>query len=171
MTRHADVPRVHVQELGPDRYDVLDAVLGGLSPTSRHHRFHSPIPRMTPQVREALAVVDGHDHIAVAAFTDAGEPIGIARLIAVPDGPSELAVEVVDEWQRRGVGVRLVRAVVELGRAAGHRWVVADVLAENVAAQVLFLLLFPWAAVAGDGPELRFTAALGAPGADLPRAA
>ena len=166
MTGHPGAAEVRIRELGPGRFEVLDAVLAGLSPASRYHRFHSPVPRLTPQVRQALAAVDGHDHVAVAAFTDAGRPIGLARLIAVQDGPSELAVEVVDEWQRQGVGALLVRAVAELGRAAGHQRVVADVLAENVAAQVLFLLLFPWASAVGDGPELRFTADL-APGDHL----
>ena len=171
MTGRPGAAGVRIRELGPGRFDVLDAVFAGLSPTSRHHRFHSPIPALTPRVREALAAVDGRDHVAVAAFTDDGAPIGIARLIAVPDGPSELAFEVVDEWHRRGVGALLVRTVAELGRAVGHQWVAADVLAENVGAQVLFLVLFPWATVVGDGPEVRFTAALAAPGGYLSRAA
>ncbi|GAA2882847.1 hypothetical protein GCM10010472_46230 [Pseudonocardia halophobica] len=151
---------VRIRELGPGRYDVLDAVVEGLSPTSRYHRFHTPAPRPTPQVREALAAVDGRSHIAVAAFAPDGTPVGIARLIAVGDGQSELAVEVVDEWQGRGIGGRLVRDVVERGRAAGHRAVRAAVLAENVAAQALFFTVFPAAIALPAAHEIGFAAEL-----------
>ncbi|MCE0766833.1 GNAT family N-acetyltransferase [Pseudonocardia kujensis] len=151
---------VRIVELGPGRFDVLDAVVGALSPTSRYLRFHTPAPRPTPDVREALAAVDGRSHIAVAAFTADGRPVGIARLVAVADGPSDLAVEVVDEWQGRGIGARLVRSVVELGRAAGHRAVHADVLAENVAAQALFFTVFPAAIAMPGAHEVGFAAEL-----------
>ncbi|GAA4704617.1 hypothetical protein GCM10023215_50420 [Pseudonocardia yuanmonensis] len=161
---HAPTADIRIQELGPDRFDVLDAVLDGLSPTSRYRRFHTPAPRPTPEVRAMLAAVDGRSHIAVAAFTGSGRPVGIARLIAVVGGRSELAVEVVDEWQGRGIGSRLVRAVIERGRAAGHRVVHADALAENVAAQALFLSVFPAAIAISQGHEVGFAAELAAPG-------
>jgi GNAT superfamily N-acetyltransferase len=145
-----------LRELGLGKYDVLDTVVAGLSPTSR---FHSGLTRLTPRARERL---DGRDHVAVAAFVGT-DPVGIARLIALGDGRAELAVEVVDALQRRGIGRRLVRAVANLGRAAGMRMVLADVLAENVAMQLLFASAFPDPTVVADGPELQLTAAL--PGA------
>jgi ribosomal protein S18 acetylase RimI-like enzyme len=159
---------VRIRELGPGRFDVLDAVVDALSPTSRYLRFHTPAPRPTAAVREALAAVDGRSHIAVAAFAPDGRPVGIARLVAPATGPSErsagpseLAVEVADAWHRRGIGARLVRSVVERGRAAGHRAVHADVLAENVAAQALFLSVFPAAVALPTGHEVGFAAELG----------
>jgi GNAT superfamily N-acetyltransferase len=151
---------VRLRELGPGEYDVLDAVHAGLSASSRYLRFHSGAPRLFPAVRESLAAVDGRDHIAVAAF--AGPvPVGIARLIALGDGRAELAVEVVDAWQSRGIGGQLVRAVADRGRAAGMRVVFVDVLAENVAALVLFASVFgDYAVVDEDGPEIRLAAML-----------
>ncbi|MCW0214782.1 MAG: GNAT family N-acetyltransferase [Pseudonocardia sp.] len=146
-----------LRQLGPGEYDVLDAVTAGLSATSRYLRFHSGIPRLTPQTRDLLAAVDGRDHLAVAAFVGA-EPVGIARLIAIGDARAELAVEVVDAWQHRGIGGRLVRAVVDLGRAAGFREIVADVLADNVAMRLLFASVFPDPDVVEDGAEARLTA-------------
>jgi GNAT superfamily N-acetyltransferase len=158
--------RAQLRELGPGEYDVLDAVMAWLSPTSRYRRYHSGLRRLTPRTRERLAAVDGRDHVAVAAFV-VSAPVGIARLIAVGDGRAELAVEVVDAWQRRGIGGRLVRAVADLGRAAGMRVAMADVLAENVAAWQLFASVFPDHTVVEDGPEVRLTAAL--TGADCGR--
>jgi len=119
---------------------------------------------MTPLVRDRLAAVDGRRHVAVAAFAGT-EPIGIARLIALngpdPVGPrAELAVEVVDAWQRRGIGGRLVQSVVLLGRSVGHTGIVADILAENIAAQLLVVSAFPSLTYVEDGPEITFTADL-----------
>ena len=105
--------------------------------------------------------------VFVCVVAGPGRPVGIARLIAVEGGRPELAVEVVDDWQGRGIGARLVRAVVERGRAAGHRVVHADVLAENVAAQALFFSVFPAAVAVTEGHEIGFAAELAAP--DGPR--
>jgi GNAT superfamily N-acetyltransferase len=153
---------VTVRELGPDDHDVLDAVFAGLSAASRLRRFHGATPRLTAATRARLAAVDGHRHIAVAAFA-AGVPIGIARLVGFGSGPPgrvELAVEVVDAWQGRGVGSRLVRQVLALGRAAGHTEVVAEVLADNYPVQGLLFAALPHLSWVGDGPELTFLAPL-----------
>jgi GNAT superfamily N-acetyltransferase len=166
ITAHRGPAAVALRELGPDEHDVLDAVFAGLSPTSRHRRFHAPIPRLTEPMRAHLGAVDGHRHLAVAAFA-AGAPIGIARLVGFgcgPPGRVELAVEVVDAWHRRGVGSRLVREVLARGRAAGHREVVAEVLAENVGMQMLLFTELSDLTWVEDGPELRFTGLLGGPG-------
>lgn len=151
---------VRLRELGPGETDVLDAVLDGLSGNSRYLRFHTGAPQLSARVRERLAAVDGRDHVAVAAYAGS-VPIGIARLIGLGDGRAELAVEVVDAWHRRGVGRRLVSAVARLGRAAGMREMEADVLAENVAVQMMLASVFGDLTLAEqDGPELRFVATL-----------
>lgn len=160
--------QVWIRELGTGEFDVLDAVFDGLSVTSRFRRFHGAIPRLSPLVRERLAAVDGHRHIAVGAFAGRG-PIGIARVIAQCGGRCDLAVEVVDRWHGQGVGSRLVRAVAERARAAGHTEVVADVLADNVPIRRLLASVFPMLTCVEDDPEiLRFVADLGAP-TPLPR--
>jgi len=107
-------------------------VFAGLTTLSRFRRFHGAMPRMSATVRARLAAVDGRGHIAVAAFVD-GEPAGIARLVAVGPGRADLAVEVVDARQGRGMGARLVREVVAIGRARGISEVVARSDVENEA--------------------------------------
>ena len=180
MTPVRPAPQVVLRELGPGDGPVLDAVFAGLSAASRLRRFHAPMPSLSRAMREHLAAVDGHRHLAVAAFAvdaadpadpaDAagaagtpGEPVGIARLVRFADGPAgrvELAVEVVDAWQRRGVGTALVSAVLERGRAAGHHEVVAEVLAENLAMRRLLFALLPDPAGVGSGPEITVTSPL-----------
>lgn len=150
---------VRLRELGAGEFAVLDTVFAGLSGTSRYRRFHGATPRLSPSMRERLAAVDGHRHVAVAAFAGP-EPIGIARLIALGGGRAELAVEVVDAWQGRGIGGRLVRAVAARGRAVGLTQVVAEVLAENRAMQALLASAFPDRSRAAVGVEITFTADL-----------
>ena len=133
---------IRIRELGPDQFDVLDAVFAGLSPTGRFHRFHGVNPRMLPTVGDAPAVIHGCRHIAVAAYAD-DEPIGIARLIADRARPCNIAVQVTDRWQGRGIGTRLVLAVVERARALGHTVVEANILAENRAVRQLLDRVFP----------------------------
>jgi GNAT superfamily N-acetyltransferase len=136
---------VTLRDLHRDDGEVLDAIVAALSPRSRYLRFHSPIPALSAGMRRALLDVDGHDRIAVVAEVDDDTPVGIARTIRDPQRPSEaeLAVAVVDAWQRRGLGQRLVSIVVERATAAGVRRLTARVLDENVAALGLFRALFP----------------------------
>ena len=147
--------RISVRELTTADGDVLDAVFAGLSMHSRHMRFHSPIPRMTPAVRRTLADVDGRDHIALGAFAGRRcEPVGLVRLISTGEGRAELAVEVVDAWQGRGIGTRLLRAVKQRAGELGYRELVAEVLAENGAVRAVLRSVFPGANVRRSGVEI-----------------
>jgi GNAT superfamily N-acetyltransferase len=150
------VPELGVRELGPDDVDVLDAVFDGLSAHSRHLRFHSAMPALTTSLRRILTALDGRRHVALAAFVD-GRPVGVVRLVAVGPGRAELAVEVVDAWQGKGIGMLLLRAARSRARALGHRELVADVLAENTAMRTVLRRVCPAARVTCAGSELTIT--------------
>jgi GNAT superfamily N-acetyltransferase len=145
-----------VRELGPDDNTVLDTVFAGLSANSRYLRFHAPVTTMSGAVRRSLAAVDGHRHVALAAFAGA-EPVGIVRIIGQDHGRAELAVEVVDAWQGRGVGTRLLAAARDRAVQLGHRALVAGVLAENTAMRAVLRRVFPTARTRLDGAELTIT--------------
>lgn len=153
-------PGVTLRELGPDETDVLDTVFAGLSDHSRYLRFHGATPRLLGTVRRKLAAVDGRRHLAVAAFGPDGEPLGIARLIGVGLRDAELAIEVVDAWQGRGVGRRLLVAVAVLGREQCYSRLHADVLTENTGMRVLLASVLPILTVETDGHETTLTADL-----------
>jgi GNAT superfamily N-acetyltransferase len=147
---------VVVRELGPGEEQVLDVVFAGLSDQSRYLRFHSPVRRLVPAVRRALAAVDGRRHVALVAVAGR-EPIGIARCIDLGSGRAELAVEVVDAWHGRGVGTLLLHALRDRAVAAGWRELSAEVLAENDAVRALLRGVFPIQGVARDGAQLTLT--------------
>jgi GNAT superfamily N-acetyltransferase len=143
---------------------AVDAVFAGLSPHSRYLRFHSPIPRLPASVRARLVDIDGTRHAAVVAETagpDGQEPIGLAQVFGAGHGTADVAVAVVDAWQRRGIGRRLLTAVAALAEEIGYTELRGTVLPENVAMQRLARSVLPWARPWFDGEAVQFAAAIG----------
>jgi GNAT superfamily N-acetyltransferase len=136
---------VRVRPLHRDEGAPLDAVFAGLSPESRYLRFHSPVDRLTTPLRRALLDVDGCRHVALVAESPDGEAVGIARLVrdARQKEQAEVAFEVVDAWQGRGVGRLLLIAIVEEAARIGVSRVHAWVLTGNAAALALVRAVFP----------------------------
>ncbi|MGE3288124.1 MAG: GNAT family N-acetyltransferase [Pseudonocardia sp.] len=170
---------VHVRPLSAlDAAAVVDAVFAGLSPRSRYLRFHSPIPRLTPSLRRALADLDGHRRVAVAGYLGdpagdpagepTGPPIGIARFVATGGpgdggtrGEADVAVAVVDRWQRRGIGYGLLTALTALAADLGYRRLTGSVLPENTAMLALAERLAPWSRPRWDGDSVRIDIPVG----------
>ena len=66
-----------------------------------------------------------------------GKPVGVARWISGSDGPPELSVTVIDEYQGKGVGSRLMDALLALARKRGVTRIIAEVLRENTGMRAL----------------------------------
>jgi GNAT superfamily N-acetyltransferase len=147
-----------------DRCDaghVVDAVFAGLSPRSRYLRFHSPVPRLPATVRERLVDVDGCRRAALVAEFE-GEPIGLAHVIGTGDGTADLAVAVVDAWQRRGAGTQLLTAAAALAERLGYTQLLGAVLPENRAMLGLVRRVVPWVRPRFDGEVVQLPIPLGA---------
>lgn len=109
---------------------VLDAVFDALSPDSRYDRYLTSVPQLTSSMRLALTAIDGHQHIAWLAEID-GHPAAIGRLIRVARGTAELAFEVVDAFQGRGLGTALLDTLMTVASVSGIDRVHATVLPSN----------------------------------------
>src|SRR5690349_6221917 len=155
---------VRIRELGPGDGDVavVDEVFAGLSPYSRYLRFQAPVAELSAATRGSLTALDGRTHVALAAFTQ-GRPVGIVRIIDVGDERGELAVEVVDRWQGRGVGTRLLQAARDRATQLGYRELVGEVLAVNDAALGALRRVFPAIRVRRDGAALVVTMPVSGP--------
>jgi GNAT superfamily N-acetyltransferase len=124
-----------------------------LSARSRYQRFAAPKPKLTRADLDRLIEVDPPRSDALGAFTCGGDQlVGFAHYAGgdQPRGP-EVAVAVVDGWQRKGVGTELARAIIGHARAAGHAQVHAHVLAENRGALRFMRRLGFWS-VGREGP-------------------
>lgn len=151
-----------VRPLDPERAGAaVDAVFACLSPQSRYLRFHSPVPRLPPAVRDRLVDLDGVRHAAVVAEARDLGPIGLAEVFGDGRGTADLAIAVVDAWQRRGIGTRLLHAVAALAEQIGYTELRGSVLPENVAMQRLARRVLPWARPWYDGDTIQFVAPIG----------
>ena len=93
-------------------------------------------PRLPGSHRRTLTDVDGDRHVAWVALVD-GEPVGICRYVRTALDVAELAFEVVDAHQGRGIGAALVDAVTTVARDNGIRWFEATVEPGNAASEAL----------------------------------
>jgi GNAT superfamily N-acetyltransferase len=128
--RLRDGSTADLRPLGPGEVEPLQAVFDGLSPASRKDRYLVGIPSLSSSMRTALAAVDGHRHIAWLASID-GQQAGIARAVRVAPGTAEVAFEVVDEHQGRGLGAALLDAVTTAAAMSGIQRLQASVLPSN----------------------------------------
>ena len=166
-----DGGRVLVRPLGlADRCRLADA-FARLGATSRHLRFLGPKPRLTPR---ELTVMTDLDHVrddALAAIdaTD-GRLVAVARYAAFRGQPgrAEVAVAVVDDWQRRGLGSDLTARLVQRARRQGVARLSATALAENHGARAL-LDARGFRLAGRSGPVLEFALDLGAQSASARR--
>lgn len=138
--RLADGGAVILRPLRDGEISVLESVFDGLSPQSRHQRFLVPMPRLTGSARKTLANVDGHDHVAWVAMVD-GRPVGICRYVRTGHDTAEVAFEVVDAQQGRGIGLALVDAVTTVACANGVRRLEATVEPGNHASVAMLARL------------------------------
>jgi RimJ/RimL family protein N-acetyltransferase len=170
-----DGSTLQVRPLGPDDREALRRGIEALSPDSRYKRFLSAAPRVTESQLRYLTEVDHHDHEALVAMTDQGDPTGVARFVRLGEEPdaAEVAVAVNDDWHGRGVASGLLRLLADRAREEGIARFTATALAEN---QVVIELLEELGAAhvtpAGNGTvEMRIELAPdGADGTPLRRA-
>jgi len=125
---------VLLRALRPDDGPGLAEAYEQLSETSRYRRFFTAKPHLSEQSLAFLTDVDHRDHEAlVAVAPGSGQLVGVARFIRNPREPdqAEVAVTVIDSWQRRGLGTALLRELAQRAAEEGITHFTAEILAEN----------------------------------------
>jgi len=126
------VDGITIRPLENGDVETVAAVFARLGACSRERRFCGAKPRLRDAELAALARVDGTSHVLVAHVDDDPEPAGMARLVR--DGATaEVAFEVADVHQGRGIGSMLADALAADARAAGITKLVATVCGDNPA--------------------------------------
>jgi GNAT superfamily N-acetyltransferase len=134
----ADGTRVHLRPVVPEDADVLANEILTADPETLYLRFFTTSVRPDEDTLERLTVMDYRTSLAVGCITPGGEPIGIARYVALDDKIVEVAVAVKPGWRRTGVADRLLDAVERAAADRGYLTVSAVYLAENAPAAGLF---------------------------------
>ena len=152
-------PTLIVRPLRRGDVTTVCAMFGRLGERSRRTRFHGPKPRLTDLELERLAQVDADHHVLVAYVESDPRPVAIARLVR--NGRSaEIAVEVADDYQQRGIGSALTAELLADARAAGITQVVALVTSDNPAAVALLRRIVDALEIRFEGPQLEIRALL-----------
>ncbi|MFD5830347.1 GNAT family N-acetyltransferase [Lentzea sp. NPDC060358] len=146
--------------------EAVDAVFAGLSARSRYLRFHAPTPRLTSSARRVLTDVDGERHAAVCARVG-GDPVGIARLIKTGECGAEIALAVVDLWQRRGVGRRMLEELTGIAARMGVAELHGDVLPDNLAMLALARQVLPGVRLTREDDTVHLSYPLAWAGAEI----
>ncbi len=127
---------VTIRPIRPEDAELEQTFVRSMSDESRYFRFMDTMRELTQTMLVRFTQID-YDRemalIAVIANDDGGdEQIGVARYVTGPDGESvEFALAVGDQWQKCGVGRRLMMALIDCARSKGYRAIIGDVLAAN----------------------------------------
>jgi RimJ/RimL family protein N-acetyltransferase len=87
-------------------------VFAGMSADSRRMRFLTAVPVMTDSMLQRLTAVDHDRHGCWVATVD-GVAVGLGRYVRMTDRPdvAEIALDVADRYQGRGLGRLLLQVV------------------------------------------------------------
>ena len=152
-------PALVVRPLRRGDKATVSAMFDRLGERSRRARFNGPKPRLSSADLAQLASADPNHQVLVAYVQGDPRPAAIARLVR--DGSSaEIAFEVADELQHRGIGSALTAELIADARAAGITEVTALVASDNPAAVALLRRILKVLDVRFEGPELWIRAAL-----------
>ena len=105
-----------------------------LSPESRHARFLGEINEPGKRLMDQLMNVDNQHRMAfIALVHDNGKliEIGVARYAEAKEHECECAVTVAEDWRQRGLGVLLMRHLIDLARRNGYKQMISIDAADN----------------------------------------
>ena len=128
--------------LEPTDTEAVGRLFHRVSPESLYRRFFSPISRPDHFISSLLRT-DSLEREAVAAM-EGGEIVGVAQYSRRPGAPeAELAILVADDWQRQGIGTRMIAALSQTALGRGVTVFAVDVQGDNYGALKLLRRIAP----------------------------
>ena len=111
------------------------AFVQGLSAESSYLRFHGTIKDLSKKDLKKFTEPDSRNAVALIVLhsTEKGEEeIGVARYVIDPDRMNcEFAIVVADAWQKRGIGTRLMKALISHLQVSGVKQISGSVIKSN----------------------------------------
>jgi acetyltransferase len=137
----ANGTRVVIRPIRPEDERQIANLHRKLSERSVRLRYFQPLKLDQRTAHERLVRVCFNDYdrelaLIVEHRNSANDPeiLAVGRLTRIPrQMRAEFAIVVDDEWQRHGLGMELLRRLVQIGRDEGLSLISADILPDNVA--------------------------------------
>jgi acetyltransferase len=133
----ADGTPVFVRPIRPEDQPKLVAMVMESAPRDVYLRFFHPMKQFPRLMAARFSQIDYSREMAFVAISppgsaDAGDILGIARMIADPDNErAEFAVMVRSDWHGRTLGFRLMQTLITCADRRGIGTLYGDVLREN----------------------------------------
>ncbi|WP_045226158.1 bifunctional acetate--CoA ligase family protein/GNAT family N-acetyltransferase [Methyloterricola oryzae] len=133
---------ITIRPIRPEDAEMEKDFVRNLSPEARYFRFMESLQELSQEMLIRFTQLDYSRELAFIATIkrDSSEvELGVARYFSNPDGESgEIALVVLDEWQNKGIGTRLMSCVIDAAREKGFNSLHGEVLANNV--KMLYLM-------------------------------
>lgn len=131
----ADGTDIIIRPIRPEDAVIEQDFFHNLSEQSRYFRFMQRLNELTQDMLIRFTQLDYSRELALIAVTYTEEKeieLGVARYAMNPDGQScEFALVVADNWQKKGIGSRLMRALINSARQQGFKRMEGEILSSN----------------------------------------
>jgi acetyltransferase len=126
---------VVIRPIRPEDADLTQTFVRGLSEETKYFRYMDAVRELSPTMLARLTQIDYSREMALLAVTEIdGKEVelGVARYAINPDGKScEFALVVDDQWQKQGIGHKLMDVLMDVARAKGLEVMEGEVLKTN----------------------------------------
>ena len=133
--RSPDGSIVQIRPIESTDATLISEFVGSLSFETRYLRFMGTVKELSSQAIDRLTRVDHRREAALIAVVNddgADRIVGVARYaMNADDETCDFAIVVADNWQRRGLGSRLLTLLVDIASARGLKRIGGEVLAIN----------------------------------------
>ncbi|MDN5775133.1 MAG: GNAT family N-acetyltransferase, partial [Brevibacterium aurantiacum] len=120
----------HLRPIVPADADALSRMHEAQSPESVYLRFFAPLPRLPKRDLERFVNVDHRDRVAMIMLVGS-DIIGVGRFDKISETSAEVAFNIADAHQGRGIGSILLEHLAAAARDLGLRRFTAEVLPQN----------------------------------------
>ncbi len=133
--RLKDGTEVLLRPIRPEDEPMEAELISGLSDETSRFRFFQPIRNITHEMLVRFCNIDYDREMAIIAeYTEGGKKrnIGVGRLITEPgEKRAEFAVVVADDFQGKGLGIKLVDMLIGIGEEKGLETIYGFLLPDN----------------------------------------
>jgi acetyltransferase len=136
----SDGTNILIRPIRPEDAELEQTFVHELSEESRYFRFMNSIQELSQAMLVRFTQIDYSREIALIAVTqphsrNAAQPeieLGVARFATNPDGEScEFAIVIADNMHGKGLGSKLMTALMDAARERGLKVIQGEVLSQN----------------------------------------
>ncbi|WP_292994599.1 bifunctional acetate--CoA ligase family protein/GNAT family N-acetyltransferase [Nitrosomonas sp.] len=130
-----DGRNITIRPIRPEDAEIEQAFVRGLSEEARYFRFMFSVQELSQTMLLRFTQIDYSREMALIAVTfeqDKEIELGVARFAINPEGEScEFALVIADAMQGKGLGQKLMTALMDAARAKGLKVMAGEVLKTN----------------------------------------